>query len=65
MSANVMYLVAVRQELLSLVTVIMAMYPASTVGLARVVLGERIGPIQILGLVLGAGAIVLIVLGSG
>jgi drug/metabolite transporter (DMT)-like permease len=65
MAANVMYLVAVRQELLSLITVIMAMYPAATVGLARVVLRERIQRIQILGLGLGAGALVLIVLGAG
>lgn len=65
MAANVMYLIAVRQELLSLVTVIMAMYPASTVGLARIVLRERIQRVQILGLGLGAVALVLIVLGSG
>lgn len=63
MVANVMFLVAVRQELLSLVVVIMAMYPVATVGLARVVLHERLQRIQILGLVGGAGAIGLIVLG--
>lgn len=61
MAANVMFLVAVRQELLSLITVIMAMYPVATVGLARFVLHERVGRIQLAGFAMGAAAIVLIV----
>ena len=40
--ANVLFLLASRQGLLTLVGVIGAMYPASTVVLARVVLGERL-----------------------
>lgn len=63
MAANVMFLVAVRRELLSLISVIMAMYPASTVGLARWRLGEAIAPLQLVGLVTGAVAIGLIALG--
>jgi drug/metabolite transporter (DMT)-like permease len=63
MVANVLYLVAVRQELLSLITVIMSMYPVATIGLARSVLGEEIQRTQFAGLALGAVAIGLIVLG--
>jgi drug/metabolite transporter (DMT)-like permease len=62
MAANVMYLVAVRQELLSLITVIMAMYPVATVGLARFVLHEKIDRWQVAGFAIGAAAIVMIVL---
>lgn len=63
MAANVMFLAAVRQELLSLIAVIMAMYPAATVGLARVVLHERLERLQVVGLVAGALAIALIAAG--
>jgi len=62
MIANIMFLLAIRQELLSLVAVIMAMYPASTISLARLVLDERIGRVQIGGLALGAIGVTLIVL---
>lgn len=61
MAANMMFLVAVRQELLSLIAVIMAMYPVATVGLARLILGERIEPLQVAGFAGGAAAIVMIV----
>jgi drug/metabolite transporter (DMT)-like permease len=63
MIANVLFLVAIRQELLSLVAVIMAMYPASTISLARIVLHERIGRAQAAGLVLGVVGVTLIVMG--
>ena len=62
MIANIMFLLAIRQELLSLVAVIMAMYPASTISLARFVLHERIGRAQAGGLVLGAIGVTMIVL---
>lgn len=62
MAANVMFLIAVRRELLSLVAVIMSMYPASTIALARVVIGERVGRVQSGGLVLAAVGVSLIVL---
>lgn len=58
--ANVLFLVAVRRELLSLVAVIMAMYPASTVALARVVLGERVDRVQAAGMLLAVVAVTLI-----
>lgn len=62
MIANVMFLLAIRRELLSLVAVIMAMYPVSTISLARLVLHERIGRVQAGGLGLGAIGVILIVL---
>lgn len=63
MGANVLYLLAARQGLLSLVAVIVSLYPASTVLLARFVLGERLGPAQRIGLTLAAAGVALIALG--
>lgn len=60
--ANIMFLIAVRLELLALVSVIMSMYPAATVSLARFVLHERIDRTQTVGMVLAAVALTLIVL---
>jgi drug/metabolite transporter (DMT)-like permease len=62
-SGNVLFLLAVRRELLSLVAVIMSLYPAATLALARIFFGERLGGRQWLGLMLAAGAVVLIALG--
>ena len=61
MLANALYLVAVRQGQLSLVATLASLYPASTVLLARVVLGERLGTWQQLGVAAAVAAIVLIV----
>lgn len=58
--ANALFLAAARSGLLSLVAVLAALYPAATILLARVVLGERIGRIQQLGLAAGLVGIVLI-----
>ena len=62
-TANALYLVASRRGLLSLVAVLSSLYPAATVVLARVVLGERIGPMQRIGLVAAAAGVVLIATG--
>ncbi|HAX82777.1 MAG TPA: EamA/RhaT family transporter [Actinobacteria bacterium] len=62
-AGNVLFLVAVRRELLSLVAVIMSLYPATTLALARIVLGERLTGRQWVGVTLAAGAVVLIALG--
>lgn len=59
-TGNALFLFASRQGLLTLVGVIGAMYPASTVVLARVVLGERLARHQLIGLAIAAGAVVLI-----
>ena len=61
MVANALYLVAVREGQLSLVATLASLYPASTVLLARVVLGERLGPWQQLGVGSAVAAIALIV----
>lgn len=63
MAANVMFLYAVREGLLALGSVISAMYPASTLLLARTVLGERLQRIQVVGLVMAAVAVALVALG--
>jgi drug/metabolite transporter (DMT)-like permease len=58
--ANALYLIAVREGPLGLVATLASLYPASTVLLARVVLGERLRPVQSLGLACAGAAIVLI-----
>jgi uncharacterized membrane protein len=54
------YTVAVRGGQLGLVATLASLYPASTVALARVVLGERLGGVARVGFVLALIAMVLI-----
>jgi drug/metabolite transporter (DMT)-like permease len=61
MSANALYLVAARTGPLSVVVTLASLYPASTVLLARAVLGERLNGRQIAGVVCAVAAILLIV----
>ena len=63
MAANLLYLLATRRGLLSLVVVITSMYPAMTVLMARIVLSERLTRTQLGGLSLAALGVVLIALG--
>jgi drug/metabolite transporter (DMT)-like permease len=58
--ANLFFLTAARQGFLSLVSVITALYPTTTVLLAVTVLHEHTGRTQRIGLALAAGAIVLV-----
>ncbi|MEU6784389.1 DMT family transporter [Nonomuraea angiospora] len=60
MAANVLYLLAQRDGLLSLVAVLVSLYPASTLLLARKVLGERLRTIQVAGVACALGAVALI-----
>jgi drug/metabolite transporter (DMT)-like permease len=62
-TANVLFLLASRLGLLTLVGVIGAMYPASTLVLARTVLKERMAPHQLAGLALAVVAVAGIALG--
>jgi drug/metabolite transporter (DMT)-like permease len=64
MTANALYLTATRFGPLSVMVTLTSLYPASTVILARVVLGERLNAWQVVGVVCALAAIVLIV-GAG
>ena len=61
MVANAFYLVASRGGPLASVVTLASLYPASTVLLARVVLGEKIGAVQTAGVLAALAAVVLIV----
>jgi drug/metabolite transporter (DMT)-like permease len=63
MAANVLYVLAAQIGLLSLVGVLVSLYPASTVLLARVTLGERLARTQVGGVVLAVGGAALIAAG--
>lgn len=64
MLANACYLIAVREGPLSIVVTLSSLYPASTVLLARTVLGERLNLWQITGVGCALAAILLIVGGG-
>jgi drug/metabolite transporter (DMT)-like permease len=61
MLANLLYLIATRVGPLSVVVTLASLYPASTVMLARVTLGERLTSTQLIGVVCAFAAVVLIV----
>jgi drug/metabolite transporter (DMT)-like permease len=58
-AANVLYLLAIREGLLTIVSVLVALYPASTVVLAWILLHERFEPLQRVGLALAIPAAAL------
>lgn len=60
MVANALFLSAAQRGLLAIAAVLSALYPAVTALLARVVLQERMTPIQIAGVFGAVGAVVLI-----
>ncbi len=61
MLANALYLIAVQQGPLSVVATLASLYPASTIVLARFVLGERWSKLQAAGIATAVGATTLIV----
>jgi drug/metabolite transporter (DMT)-like permease len=62
-SANALYLVATREGLLSLVSVLSALYPAATIVLARIVLAERMNRVQLIGIALALAGVAMIAAG--
>lgn len=56
-SANLLYLLAIREGLLSIVVVLTGLYPATTVVLARALLRERLSGSQVAGLVLALAGV--------
>jgi uncharacterized membrane protein len=58
--ANALYLLAAHHGQLAVVGSVVALYPASTVLLARLMHGERIGRVQRIGLALAVPALVLV-----
>jgi drug/metabolite transporter (DMT)-like permease len=63
MLGTLLFLLASKEGMLSIVGVIGALYPVSTVSLAMTFDRERIGRLQGAGLVLAAGAVVCVALG--
>jgi len=61
MAANALYMLAARVGPLSIVVTLASLYPAATVVLARLVLGERLSFVQGAGIVCALGAVVIIV----
>jgi drug/metabolite transporter (DMT)-like permease len=64
LAGNAMFLVAAQASGLALAAVLGSLYPVSTVILAAVILRERIGRVQAVGIAMAALAAVLIVGGS-
>jgi drug/metabolite transporter (DMT)-like permease len=61
MLANALYMLAARVGPLSIVVTLASLYPAATVILARLVLGERLSFVQTAGIVCALAAVVIIV----
>ena len=61
MLANALYLVASRGGPLSVVVTLASLYPASTVVLARLVVGERLSATQNVGILCALAAVLMIV----
>jgi drug/metabolite transporter (DMT)-like permease len=61
--ANALYLLASREGLLSVVSVLSSLYPAATIVLARVLLKERMNRVQLAGIGLALTGVTLIAAG--
>ncbi len=62
-SANALFLLAVHRGLLSIVAVLVSLYPAATVLCSLAFLGERLRPLQAVGVLVALAAVVLITAG--
>ena len=63
-AGTVCYFYATHHGLLAVVAVLTSLYPASTIVLARVTLGERLTGLRLAGLVLAGGCVALIAAGG-
>jgi drug/metabolite transporter (DMT)-like permease len=63
--ATILYFLATHRGLLAIAAVISSLYPAVTIVLARVLLGERLTAVRLAGLSLAAASVVLIAVGGG
>lgn len=63
-AANALYLLAARRGALAVVVTLVSLYPASTVVLAKVFLGERFSRVQAAGIACALAAVLLIVSSS-
>jgi len=63
-AGTVCYFYAAHHGLLAVVAVLTSLYPASTIVLARVTLGERLTGLRLAGLVLAGGCVALIAAGG-
>jgi uncharacterized membrane protein len=63
MVANICFVLALHRGMLSVVATLASLYPAGTVLLARIVLRERLGPVQGVGLGVATVAVGLMSLG--
>lgn len=61
--ANALYALATRHGLLSVVSVLSSLYPLATVGLARMLLGERVQRLQEIGVLAALTGVLLIAAG--
>ena len=60
MGANVLYVLAARTGLISIAAVLTSLYPAATVLLARMILAERLSPLQWAGAGCALAGVILI-----
>jgi drug/metabolite transporter (DMT)-like permease len=60
MGANVLFLLAARSGLLFLAASISSLFPGPTVLLARVFMGQKLGPVRLIGLALALAGVALI-----
>jgi len=63
-AGTILYFLATHQGLLAVTAVLTSLYPAVTIVLARVVLGERLTRLRLAGLALAAGCVALIAAGG-
>jgi drug/metabolite transporter (DMT)-like permease len=62
--ATILYFLATHRGLLAVTAVITSLYPAVTIMLARVLLGERLTATRLAGLSLAAASVALIAVGG-